>query len=559
MAKKYCLLFLFVFISSFTSAQVENVPIDNEVYSFLQAMNVKKIIENIHDDNPSMSRSEVKNFLTKIEAKSSLLSTTEKELLAKYKDEFFEENLTKENSTMIFDGGNVIENLGDIVSQKIKYLYHMRDGNNTLFIDWFGHYYHGQEFESKQTNTELFDIGVRMRGTVFDHLGYYFMINKGGIAGSNDFASVVDPRLKTNFKYIEAIENIGNYDYTEGYLKYYTEFSKNMNLALQIGRETIKFGRGYGSNLVFTDEHPPMDFLKFDFNWGIFNFTSIHASTVGEYHMDHSLNYTKFFAMNKFRLAFPDLFDLGLGETIVYSDRGLDLAYLNPFLFYKFAEMSLQDRDNGAIYFDLQTHFIKDFQFQGTFFLDENILSHLQELQLFSNKTAYQLGALWYSPLGINDLSFTTEYTRIRPYVYSHSNNTNDSYSSYGVLVGHRIGPNADEIMTRLSYNLNARVRFNLEYRHVRSGKDVYDSEGNLIRNVGGDWTIPYRYYIDATDAPFLDGVRVNNDILIAGMRVEPFREIYFDFVYNLMKESNLTYGTSNTTGYGLIKMTIEY
>ena len=111
--------------------------------------------------------------------------------------------------------------------------------------------------------------------------------------------------------------------------------------------------------------------------------------------------------------------------------------------------MDLQDRDNGTVYLDLQTNFIKNLELQGTFFLDENILSHLQDLSLYSNKTAYQVGAFWYSPFNVNDLSLVLEYTKIRPYVYSHTN-PKDSYTSFGQNLGHRIGPNSDELYSTI-------------------------------------------------------------------------------------------------------------
>ena len=117
--------------------------------------------------------------------------------------------------------------------------------------------------------------------------------------------------------------------------------------------------------------------------------------------------------------------------------------------------MSLQDRDNGNLYFDIQTSFIPNLELQGTFFLDENILSNLAELDSFKNKTAYQLGLFWYEAFTINNLSWILEYTRIRPYVYSHANIKN-TYTAWGTNLGHRIGPNSDEIFTRLAYNVNS-------------------------------------------------------------------------------------------------------
>ena len=137
-----------------------------------------------------------------------------------------------------------------------------------------------------------------------------------------------------------------------------------------------------------------MDFLKLTFKYGIINFSSVFGSTVGEYSPNRDERYTKYFTANRLKLSFDKLFDVGIGETVI-SSRGIELGYLNPLIFYKFAEMSLQDRDNGTIFADIQTHFIKNLELQGTFFMDENILSNLSDLSKASNKTAYQLGLFW--------------------------------------------------------------------------------------------------------------------------------------------------------------------
>jgi hypothetical protein len=247
-----------------------------------------------------------------------------------------------------------------------------------------------------------------------------------------------------------------------------------------------------------------------------------------------------------------------MGEAIVYSGRGIELAYLSPIPFYKFIEMNLQDRDNGNIYFELQTGFIPNLELQGTFFLDENILSNLGELDNFTNKTAYQLGTFWYEAFTINNLSWILEYTRIRPYVYSHVNIKN-TYTAWGTNLGHRIGPNSDEIFTRFAYNINRWIGASLEYRHQRSGENIYDDDGNLIKNVGGDIFVSHDVSREDDTAIFLDGIRIDTDVFQAGIRIEPFRDFVFDIIYNYSIQNNLTKNIKKDYSYGLIKFSLEY
>ncbi|OGV10995.1 MAG: hypothetical protein A3J84_07460 [Ignavibacteria bacterium RIFOXYA2_FULL_37_17] len=330
-----------------------------------------------------------------------------------------------------------------------------------------------------------------------------------------------------------------------------------MSLAFQIGREKIKFGYGYGSKLVLSGDHPLLDFFRINFSYGIFSFTSLHASTVGEFSIDRSQNFTKLIALNRFKLHLKDLFDFGLGENVIYTGRGIDLAYLNPFAFYKFEEMSLQDRDNGALWLDLQTNCFKNLEFQVTYFLDDNPLGNLQDFSNYINKTGYQIGAFWYSPFSINDLSLVLEYTRIRPYVYSHINPKN-SYTSWNQVLGHHIGPNSDEIFMQIAYNFNEKLRFNFDYQYIRHGQNIYDSQGRLVFNAGGDAFVAHRDIFDPVRIDFLDGERINQNIFTFNVRYEPFRNFILDLFYREIMNKNISREISANSGYGYLKLTFE-
>ncbi len=555
----YFLTISFLLIQFNLIAQVENVQLNHPVYTFLKEMNVKGLIDYIYEDDPVLSRFEVIKLLNTIKLNDNSLSNTEKKLLHKFIEELSDE-IKIENSTQLFNQKeNFLSDLSDVFSQKVKYLYAYKQDGANLFLEGLGHFYHGQRFSPTPTNNaNLYDIGFRMRGTVFDKLGYNLTVIKGGVSGNDKIAETIEPKLLSNFKWVENIENIGNYGFNYGYLKFYTEPMKDMNLSVQLGREDITFGYGYGSKLVLSGENPTLDFVKFNFNYGAVHFTSLHASTVGNFSHDITQRYTKYLALNRLKLSFKNLFDFGIGETMVYSERGIELGYLSPLAFYKFIEMDLQDRDNGSLWMDFQTRFLKRLQFQATFYLDENILSNLQDLERYTNKTAYQLNAYWYEAFSIPDLSVIAEYTRIRPFVYTHRNPKN-TYTAFGTSLGHRIGPNADEIMVRANYNVSDRIRLTGEFRFSRKGNNVYDENGNLIKNVGGDIFLSHPDIVENKTAKFLNGERVNTSHLILGFRIEPIREFYFDIFFNYISLENLTKSLTENLSYGLIKFTLEY
>lgn len=548
---------LFIYSTNFYS-QVENVPLNHPVYTFLKEMKVKNVISYIYEDLPNLSRFQIKEYLQLIGKRLSDLSIVEQKLFERYKTEFYNV-LDTTNSTYFFhpekDFGT---SLSEVLSNKVKYFYAYSEENANVFVELLGHYYFGQQFTPSVNNAHLFDIGFGFRGTLFNHLGYKFSFIKGGAAGNRNVAELIEPKLLQSYKWVENMENIGNYDFTEGYLKYNTEPVQKMNLSFQVGREYKTVGYGYGSKLVLSGLGPSLDFIQFNFDYGVVHFTSIHGSTVGEYSPVRANRYSKFWAYNRFKLSFEKLFDIGIGESIVYSGRGVDFAYLTPLAFYKFVEHSIQDRDNGNLYFDLQTGFINNLEFQATFLLDENILSNLQNLESYKNKTAYQLGIFWYEALTVENLSLMLEYTKIRPYVYSHYDVKN-TYSGWGVSLGHPIGPNADEIFTRAAYNFYDWLRLTLDYRYIRSGENVYDENGNLVRNVGGDIYLTHGSKPENDEAVFLDGIRIDNHIINFNLRIEPVRDFIFEIIYNLNHQKNITNILTDDRSYGEIKFTLNY
>jgi len=152
----------------------------------------------------------------------------------------------------------------------------------------------------------------------------------------------------------------------------------------------------------------------------------------------------------------------------------------------------------------------------------------------------------------------TVEYTKIRPFTYTHYD-IRDNYTAYGVNLGHRIGPNADELFSRITYNISDWGRINLEYSHVRKGNNIYDANGNLVTNVGGDIAQGHRTGIDPEEAPFLAGNRVNTDAIGLNFRWIPIRNYIFDFYYGYTIENHITDGFKKDFSFGYIRMNVEY
>jgi len=319
------LLFLLIIISITSlsaidvKAQIENVPLEDPVYKFLKEMTVKRIIDDYVDDDPNLSRFQVADMLKTMYKKKSHLSRTENEILRKYMIEFVPEELNNKTTTSLF-GGNTgaSDGIKGLVTDKQKYLFAYQKDDNNIFMNVIGNLYYVNGIKpTVKSNAWLFDGGLDFRGSLFNKIGYNLSVLKGGAAGDSVLIESAYPPIKSTFKYVENIENITNYDFTNGYLKFYTEPTEGMDLAVQIGREKLVYGYGYSKRLALSGDAPNMDFLKFMFKYGIINFSSVYGSTVGEYSPDRDLRYTKYFSANRLTLSFDNLFNVGIGETII--------------------------------------------------------------------------------------------------------------------------------------------------------------------------------------------------------------------------------------------------
>lgn len=85
-------------------------------------------------------------------------------------------------------------------------------------------------------------------------------------------------------------------------------------------------------------------------------------------------------------------------------------------------------------------------------------------------KVGYQVGGEWNRPLGINGLSFYTEYTRINRYTYT-AEDPFFTYTYKGKLLGGPLGPDSDLLNLELVTTGNEIWTFALAYNRKRQGE----------------------------------------------------------------------------------------
>nr|WP_294933898.1 gliding motility protein RemB [uncultured Flavobacterium sp.] len=302
--------------------------------------------------------------------------------------------------------------------------------------------------------------------------------------------------------------------------------SKMINLQLGYGRNFI--GDGYRS-LLTSDAASPYPYFKINTTFWKIKYTNTYmwlkdvrdAATVdgtyaSKYMANHYLSWNATKRLN-----------IGMFESVVWTntnDRGFDMNFVNPIIFYRTVEFASSSRSgNAALGLTTKYKWNSKVNLFGQFFLDEFSLSDMKAgNQSWKNKFAYQLGAKYFDAFNVKNLLLQAEYNHVRPYVYSHSKAITN-YAHNNQSMGHLWGANFREFVAIGHYYKGrwfADVKFNLGVKGFDFEKSV-DPVNNPIANsnYGGDI---YREYDNGER--FADtGVKVGQgnktNILIADLQ----------------------------------------
>lgn len=505
-----------IFGSSQIFSQAENVPVSHPVYVFLKRMEVKDLIERYRDAILPISRREIGRFLSEVDTHRHTLTRSETGWLDDFLSEFkFDISGSSDGFHSLIDGNE--PTFGSAVAQSVsnreKFLYFTADSSIAIFtnalLDLDGRRIKGDALGSN--HTEFLQLGGRIRGTLYGKLGFYARATNAQFWGSRELLER-DPEISQSNNLVTA--DAQNFDFSEGHVR----FDAGL-VSLELGHERVLSGNGIDQKLVLSENARAPDLIRADFKYKGLSYTFMHAWILGtrstlsftlpfdsSYQFAEPTNADKYLASHRLGLSLPGLFEVGFQEIYIYSNRSVDLAYLNPFVLLESAQRARGERDNGLWAIDIKTFFLPGAQFIGTILFDD-----IRFGELFGDKWgdrhAVQVGFIYADPFTIPNTTLMVEYTRVEPWVFAHDRSRDNSYTSNGANLGPRIGPNAESWFLRLDWiplrNLFLSGRVFIE----RKGLNVYDSGGNLIKNVGGDEFVPHRT-TDSNTRIFLDGQR---------------------------------------------------
>ena len=277
----------------------------------------------------------------------------------------------------------------------------------------------------------------------------------------------------------------GAYDYpvAEAYLSY----SPNKTFNFQFGHGKNFIGDGYRS-MFMSDAASPYPFFKINTTFWKIKYTNtwLWLRDVRPEVTNDGVFRTKYMATHYLSWNVTKKLNIGLFESVIWedsNDRGFDVNYLNPIIFYRAIEFSTGSRGGNAI-----IGLSGKYKFNDRFSMyTQLMIDEFSTDEIFSgngywgNKNGFQIGAKYHHAFGVDNLHLQAEFNAVRPYTYSHKEIILN-YGHNNQSMAHLWGSNFREFIlighyTKDRWFANAKIV---------AGKKGFDIAGDLV-SYGGD------------------------------------------------------------------------
>ncbi len=166
---------------------------------------------------------------------------------------------------------------------------------------------------------------------------------------------------------------------------------------------------------------------------------------------------SKYGAMHYLSWNVTKWLNVGVFETVIFQpkdtllNRGYELEYLNPVIFYRPQEYAIGSSDNVLLGLSVSAKWKKQTVY-GQLILDEFLLAEIKVRSgWWANKYGGQLGLKGRFEIKKEKFFYRIEGNAVRPYTYSHLNAL-QNYGNAGYTLAHPYGGNFAEILGELKW-----------------------------------------------------------------------------------------------------------
>jgi hypothetical protein len=357
----------------------------------------------------------------------------------------------------------------------------------------------GKDFDSEISNTFVNTRGVQFQGglgkqitfstSVYESQGrfadYYNAYSETLAPSGGNPAIIPGIGIAKRFK-----EDAYDFPMAEANLKFTP--SKFFDLNLGYGRNFI--GDGYRS-LLQSDAVSPYPYFKINTTFWKIKYTNTYMwlkDVRPEVTVDGTYA-TKYMASHYLSYNVSKRLNIGLFENVVWAntnDRGFDVNFVNPIIFYRAVEFSSSSKSGNAVLGATAKYkWNNQLNFYSQFLLDEFAVGDVKAgNKSWRNKFGYQIGAKYYDAFKLKNLTLQLEYNHVRPYVYSHSRPLTN-YAHNNISMGHAWGGNFKEIVGIARY-FKGRYFGEVKLTYGQRGFDFNNGIDNF--NYGGNIFLSY-------------------------------------------------------------------
>lgn len=273
----------------------------------------------------------------------------------------------------------------------------------------------------------------------------------------------------------------------------YINFNVLDHIDIQFGHDRNFWGNGFRS-LMLSDFGGNYLFLKMQTTIWRITYTNLFTELTSTYRrgLDRLLD-KKYGAFHHLNIHIGNSVDIGLFEGVMFErERGFELAYLNPIIFYRAVEQALGSPDNALVGADFKVNFLRHVQLYGQLVFDEFNFSNIRARNgWWANKFALQAGGKYIDAFGLPNFDLQAEFNWVRPFTYTH-NTTATTYTHYNQPLAHPLGANFWELIGVVRYQLLPELTAQLTTIYFNKGLDTTGT------NFGGDI---FRANVDSSGA----------------------------------------------------------
>ncbi|MEM9996338.1 MAG: capsule assembly Wzi family protein [Bacteroidota bacterium] len=295
----------------------------------------------------------------------------------------------------------------------------------------------------------------------------------------------------------------------------------------RFGRDQNRWGPGYGS-LLLSNYAPTYDFLQFRTRFWRIEYVNLFAAFVDVTRERDAFSRqvrAKYGSLHRLSIDLPYGLQFAVSEAATLAptdeDRGPEfyLAYLNPVIFYRALDFEMGSPANMLLAFDGQWTIPSAWLGnRGATLYYQFVFDEFRASEFFSgngwrnNKWGVTLGARLVD-LPVSNLDLTLEYARIRPFTYTSANPAR-AYVHRTGLIGHPIGPNAQDVSFLATYRPMTRLLLGLGGAFTSTGRNAggFPSADGFF-NFGSDPLVSYNECFQREDTCFGNGNEFGNEV----------------------------------------------